>query len=388
MDVAVLGAGYAGVAATRRLEVTLPDAVDLCLVDDTGIHEIQHEIHRVIRFPELADELRIPVADVVDRAATRDGVVTSVDPDTGRIETLAGDPLTPDYVIVSLGSVTADYGIPGVAEYGQSCKSVEDAAAIRNRALASPSGARMVVAGAGLTGIQVAGELAASEADVHVTLLEQESRVAPRFPSAFAEAIRRALDRAGVEVRTDATISRVGADELELAGREQITYAELVWTGGIRGPDAISGERWRVDADLRAGRRAFVAGDAAAATDDRGEPVPAAAQTAVRQGWVAANNVSRLVRGNDGGLVFEPRLDRYRYQPPGWFVTVGDATVGMLGDRVLTGAAAEAAKTTVGTGYLTSIGAVDTALRRVRRTIGLGTADRSGDDPGGTNRCD
>ena len=51
MRVAVLGAGYAGLTVARQLERTLPDDVELVVVDDTGEHLLKHEIHRAIRHP-------------------------------------------------------------------------------------------------------------------------------------------------------------------------------------------------------------------------------------------------------------------------------------------------------------------------------------------------
>jgi NADH dehydrogenase len=84
---------------------------------------------------------------------------------------------------------------------------------------------------------------------------------------------------------------------------------------------------------------------------------------------VAATNIERLVtRADESG--FSPRLDRYRYSELGWLVSVGDGAVAQVGGRVVRGSAAKALKTTVGAGYLGSIGAIENASEYVWEKVG------------------
>lgn len=376
MDVAVVGAGYAGLAATRRLERTLPDDFEIGLVDDTGIHEIQHELHRLIRYPDLAETLRIRVDTVVDRSRIYEATVEEIDARAPRIETRSGDCFSPEAMILALGARTADYGIAGVAEHGHTCKTIAAAERIRARVIDhSPTG-QVLVVGAGLTGIQVAGEIAelmtAANNRPAVTIVEQESQVAPMLPAAFGDHVREALLDQGIDVRTGTTITGVTEDTAHTATGSDIPYDVLVWAGGITGPAPTNGHRLDVAANLRVAGRTFAAGDVAAVIDDHGHAVPAAAQTAVPQGRIAAENVGRLLLARTDDLVFEPRLRRYTYDSPGWLVSVGDEAVGFIGDQVVTGRPAALAKGAVGAGYLTSIGAIETAIGRVQQTVGLG----------------
>ena len=200
----ILGAGYAGVTLTRRLESTLPPDVDLVVVEASETHLVKHEVHRVIRRPAVADAIRVPLSALFDRATVRTGRVTGLDRDARTVHLDGGDDLDYDYAAVCLGSVTADYGIPGVAEHGLPLLSVEDASEIRAafRSAAgidadaagdaegriavedadedadedrthtergppdageptTPGSVDAVVGGAGLSGVQTAGELAA-----------------------------------------------------------------------------------------------------------------------------------------------------------------------------------------------------------------------------------
>ena len=395
MQIAILGAGYAGVTLARRLESALPADVDVVVVDESETHLVKHEVHRVIRRPAVADAIRVPLSELFDRATVRTDRVTGIDRDRRRVNLADGDDLPYDYAAVCLGSVTADYGIPGVADHGRPLSSVDDALGIRRAFLsaagvdtadggavaADGAGGRIdatdpvdvVVGGAGLSGVQTAGELAAlareTDADAEVTLLEQLPHVAPNFPANFRRAVREELEARDVTVSTDTTVDRAGVDAVE-TDRGTFDADVFVWTGGITGTDAMAGDRPLVRDDLRVDDRTFVVGDAARAIDADGEPVPASASAAIRESRTVAANLARLVEFDRGGTDgFRPRLDPYRFEVPGWIVTVGDGTVAQLGPEVVTGTPARGMKAAVGAGHLSSVGAVRNAVDLVESEL-------------------
>ena len=373
MHVVVLGAGYAGLTLTRRLESRLPDGVDLTLVNDGPEHVLIHEIHRAIRRPSIAESVSVPIEDVLDRATFVDARVEDVDAAAGVAELDSGETVSWDYGALCLGSETAYYDVDGLCEFATPLKSLADAATIREGfEPLLDEGGRVVVGGAGLSGVQVAGELAelvreegfAVPDDVEVVLLEQLDDVAPGFPAPFRRAVHDELVDRDVDVRTETAVEAViekaiGTDE------GLLRYDQFVWTGGITGTAAAHGERPTVRADLQLTDRTLALGDAARIVDADGEPVPASASAAIREARTAARNIGRLVEhdrdGSDDG--FAPRLVRYRFDAPGWIVSIGDGAVAQVGGTVLRGAAAKAAKASVGAGYLTSVGAVRNAAR-------------------------
>ncbi|SDY54475.1 NAD(P)/FAD-dependent oxidoreductase [Halobellus clavatus] len=380
MRVLILGAGYAGVTVARRLESMLPPEVELVVVDESESHLVKHEVHRVIRRPSVSEAIRVPLSDLFDRASIRTARVAAVDREARAVHLENGETLSYDYAAVCLGSETADYGIPGVAEHGLPLTSVDDALEINEAfreaaARAGESdvaesdtdsgGVDVVVGGAGLSGIQTAGELAAfareEAVDADVMLIEQERRVAPNFPANFQTAVRSALESAGVSIETGTTVERATESAVE-TDRGTFPADVFVWAGGIAGTDAMGGDRPIVQSDLRIDERTFAVGDAGRGVDADGEPIPASASAALREARTVADNIARLVdheRSNSDG--FTPRLDPYRFEVPGWIVSVGDQTVAQLGPEVVTGAAAKAMKTAVGAGHLSSVGAIRNA---------------------------
>ncbi|MCO8268070.1 NADH dehydrogenase FAD-containing subunit, partial [Haloferax sp. AB510] len=92
---------------------------------------------------------------------------------------------------------------------------------------------------------------------------------------------------------------------------------------------------------------------------------PASASAALREAEKPSpGNVAAQVEfeldgdGND----FAPRPDPYRFEVPGWIVSVGDGAVAQVGPSIFRGKAAKAMKATVGAGHLTSVGAISRAV--------------------------
>ncbi|WP_299264865.1 NAD(P)/FAD-dependent oxidoreductase [Halorientalis sp.] len=398
MNVAVFGAGYAGLTLARRLERGLPPAVNLIVVDESEDHLVQHELHRAIRCPTIAEDIMVPLAECLERAEIRQARVTDVDADAGVATLDDRNELVYDVGAVCLGSATAFYDLPGVEEHATPLKRLTDAERIRADVLdgVDAGGARVVVGGAGLSGIQVAGELAAlareegASGSVDITLLEQQETVAPSFPERFQRAVGEQLRDRGITVRTSAPVEGADADTITLDDGTELDYDEFVWTGGIRGPDALAGDRPLVRSRLQLAGDTFVVGDAARVVDSDGQAVPASAQAAIREARVAAANIEKLVdhrlEGDAGG--FEPRLDDFQFDSPGWLVSVGDGAVAQFGATVLTGPAAVALKTTVGAGYLTSVGAVRKAVGLIGEELDLDIDPDDADDVTGGEAVD
>jgi len=384
MRVAVFGGGYAGLPLVRALERTLPEEDDIVLVDASSTHTVRHEVHRVIRRPSIAEDIAIPFEDLLDRADHRQQQVDEIDPEARTATFADGDTLEFDAGAICLGVETEFYDLPGVREHATPLRTIEHAEQIHEQFHETvPADGHVVVGGAGLSGIQVAGEIRALADDrgegVTVTLLEQAATIAPSFPADIREALRDELDAQGIDVRTNATVERADDATIELAEDDGIEYDQFVWTGGIRSTRAVGTGRPQVPSTLRLTDRVFAFGDAARVVDVDGRGAPATAHTAIRQAPVAAENIRRLLeydRTGDGG--FEPRLKRYDYDQLGWLVSVGDGAVAKVGPQILRGKAAVAVKRSVGAGYLTSVGAVSKAVDLVREEFDLGTKS---DDP-------
>jgi NADH dehydrogenase len=335
--VVVLGAGYAGAGAVQRLEEELNGSTEIVWVSDTDYHLVLHESHRVIRDPSVQHKITIPVQEIKSPSTKFvEGEVTGLDIDDREVELDDGRTVDYDYALVAMGSQTAYYGIPGLEEHSETLKSLDDAldiheqvtAAARDATRSDP--AQVVIGGAGLSGIQSAGEVAEfrdeQNAPIEVTLVEALEEIFPPGTPELQQALRERVEAAGVNILTDDPITEADEDTIEFDERDAIDYDVFVWTGGITGRDAMDGvdlenEHNRVTASSTfetGDDRVFAIGDSAVI--DQGEnPAPPTAQAAWQAAEVAGENLARAVN--------DKPLKTWTHKDKGTVVSIGEEAV-------------------------------------------------------------
>ncbi|WP_336036791.1 NAD(P)/FAD-dependent oxidoreductase [Halobacterium yunchengense] len=336
--VVVLGAGYAGAGAIPKLESALGPDAELVWVSETDYHLVLHEAHRIIRDPAVREKITIPVEDVKSRSTefVHDAVV---DVHTGdrTVELAEGDDLSYDYLLVGIGSETATYGIEGMDEHPLTLKSLDDALEIHEAVKAAAQDAtrddpaRVVVGGAGLSGIQSAGEVAEfrdrHNAPVDVTLVEALPEIFPPGDSEIQGALRHHLERAGVDILTDDPITAATEDTLEFDEREDLAYDVFLWTGGVTGPSELADvdveaehNRLQAESTLQTeDERVFAVGDCSMVDQGDDEVAPPTAQAAWQAADVAAGNIARAIEGRP--------LESWTYDDQGTLVSVGETAI-------------------------------------------------------------
>ncbi len=335
-QVVVLGAGYAGAGAVQTLEDELDDA-RLTWISDTDYHPILHESHRIIRDPGVRDHLAVPVQEIKS-SSTRfiGGTVTNVDTDERVVSLDDGTEVEYDYVLVALGSATAYYGIPGLDENSLTLKSLDDAMEIHEsvkdaaRGASREDPAQVAIGGAGLSGIQSAGEVAEfrdrHNAPIEITLIEALPEIMPGQDPELQGAVKKRLQEANVEIMTDDPITEADADAIRFDEGDPLDYDTFVWAGGITGRESMENanvekEHNRVvcDATFQTDNdRVFAIGDAAVIEQDD-EPAPPTAQAA----WQAAD----LVGENVARAMNDRPLKTWTHKDKGTLVSIGDEAV-------------------------------------------------------------
>jgi NADH dehydrogenase len=338
--VVVLGAGYAGAGAIRSLEASIGDEIDLRWISRTDHHLVLHESHRCIRDPDVAEKVTVPVSAIKSPSTSfREAEVTGVDTAERTVHLADGDAVSYDYLLVGIGSRTAFFGIQGLAEHAHTLKTLEDALGIHEAVVEAGEAAdrtapaRVVVGGAGLSGIQVAGEIAAyrDEADVplDIQLVEGLDEVLPGRDPSLQAALRKRLEARDVTIMTGEFVGEVDADTVYVGEDEELAYDVLIWTGGITGRAAA--REMAVDQDERSHRlnagqtfqtsdeRVFAIGDAALVDQPGGDPAPPTAQAAWQAAEVVGENIARAIRGQP--------LTEWTYDDKGIVVSVGEAAV-------------------------------------------------------------
>ena len=339
-QVVVIGAGYAGAGTVQAFEDEIEDGeAELTWISEHDYHLVLHETHRVIRDPTVESKVAIPVEEIKTPETTfiRDRV-TGLDTDDRTIELRDGESVDYDYLLVGLGSSTAFFGIEGLEEHALTLKSLDDAREIHEAVRAAGEAAtqsdpaEVVVGGAGLSGIQVAGEIAEyrdrHRAPLEISLIEGLEEIFPGNDPEIQGALKKRLLERDIEIQTGEFISAVDEETVAL-GEEERPYDVLVWTGGITGREELADAS--LEADERSNRvfaesdfqtsddRVFAIGDAALVDQGGDEQAPPTAQAAWMAAEVAGENLARAVRGAP--------LKSWKHKDKGTVVSVGEDAV-------------------------------------------------------------
>ena len=345
-NVVVVGSGYAGAGAVKAFEEAVqPGEAELTWISDTDYHLVLHEAHRCVRDPTVESKITIPVEEIKEpRTEFRQARVTGLDADAQELALDDGETVSYDYCLLAVGTRTAFYGIDGLQEHSLTLKSLEDAREINRRvsdaadAATADDPAQVIVGGAGLSGIQTAGEIAQLRdergANLEVTLVEGLDEIFPGNDPEVQGKLRKYLEEADVAIETGEFISEVDGETVYVGGGEdeapaEMDYDVLIWTGGITGRDEFAGAD--VDKDDRSNRvhadatfqtsddRVFAIGDTALVEQGEEDVAPPTAQAAWQAAEVAGENLARQVRGAP--------LKSWTHDDKGTLISVGERAV-------------------------------------------------------------
>jgi len=331
--IVIAGAGYAGLAGYLALRAQVrARRLDVTLVNGDNWHLLLPELPLYLTGAEPEGELRLDLRRAVQPPARLViAHVEAIEPGGAAVR-CAGSAgrIGGDGLLLALGSVSSDFGVPGVAEHAVPVGAWGDAQHLRDRLLQelhSRTHSAVAVVGAGFTGVEIATALAerarAARATLEVVLVGQE--VLPSLPPAVRAAATAALRR--LEVRlASGRAAAVEAGLVRLEDGSAVRAETIVWAAGVRANPLLRAcglpvnHRGQVEVDehLRAAQAVYCAGDCAAVRDaETGRTVAATAQLALQEGPGAALNLARELRGE------APRPVRPREH--GFLVSLGRA---------------------------------------------------------------
>ena len=372
-DIVVLGSGYAGTGAIKRLESELDGEADITWISDVDHHLVLHESHRCIRNPDVKEKITFDVS-TIKSPSTRfiQSRVEAIDTDERVVSLEDESTVEYDYLLVGFGSKTAFFGIEGLEEHSLTLKSLSDVLEIHDaiteaaREASRNDPAQVIVGGAGLSGIQSAGEIAEfrdkHRAPIDIHLVEGLENVFPNNDPVVQAKLRKLLEAKDIEIHTGEFIGEVDDETVYVGEEKELDYDVLLWTGGITGQDAA--ETVDVEKDDRSNRieaasnfqtsdeRVFSIGDAALIEQPgQDQPAPPTAQAAWQAAEVVGENIARSVRGQP--------LKEWEYDDKGTLISVGEKAVAHdvkgLPIDTFGGPAAKALKKTVAARWINTV---------------------------------
>ena len=342
-NLVVIGAGYGGITATLRLARLFRKSPTfrVVLIDKHPYHTLKTQLHEAAVHKS---EVAIDISRLIKKynIGFQLGVVTAIDL-VGKSIVVDDRSIPFEYLVLALGSQANFYNIPGLEQFSIPLQSVSDANRIYERISVLCAKAstetnpdrrkamlRFVVGGGGLTGIELAGEFVEHivkttkgyripSEEVDVIIVEAADDIIPSSAKDLRDKIRNELVEKGVRILTRTRVVSVSSEGVSLSTGEVLRAETLVWTGGIRISEVAKqsgmaiGEsgRVRVNEYLQSvtSSNVYAIGDNALAMNPKtGKPVPAAAQFALQQGRLVADNLHAVVSG----------LPQRPYQPRVW----------------------------------------------------------------------
>jgi NADH dehydrogenase len=341
--VVILGAGFGGLTAARAMA----DTAHVTVVDRHNFQTFLPLLYQVSTAGLAADHVAHPIRGALRKSGVqfRMGSPISVDHKNRTIKLDSSEVLAFDQLIVALGSVTADFSIPGVAEYALGMKSVSEALAIRAEVMRrfedlcrfeDDTSFSISVVGGGPTGVEMAGAFAElvrgplkndqahAAAHIRINLIEAGPRILPMFSEKLSARAKKDLEKLGVNVLLNTAVAELKPRSIIVKDGNEIASEVTIWAAGVKGEPAggllnlpLVSTRIDVDQNLQVKNYPgiFAIGDISGFVGKDGRFLPMVAPVAMQQGRFIAKQIKRLADGK--------ALEAFKYIDKGSMATIG-----------------------------------------------------------------
>ena len=346
----IVGGGYVGMYAARRLEKKLhAGEARITVVDPQPTMTYQPFLAEAAAGSIEPRHVVVPLRRVLRRSRVLTGSVTRIE-HARRVAVIAlpdGETTEIDYddLVMAAGSVARTLPIPGLAEHGIGFKTVGEAIYLRNHVLGqldsaaaakSPETRRaaltFVVVGGGYSGVEIFAELEdmarsalryypdVEAREMRWVLVEAADRIMPEVSRSLSNYTAERLTERGMDIRLNTRVSSMVERHVVLSDGDEFDAHTIVWTAGVRANPLASRSGLPVDSlgrlladatlQVQGVEGVWAAGDSAAVPDlsaayqetpDTRERLPVlcgpTAQHAVRQAKRLADNLALSLRG-------------------------------------------------------------------------------------------
>jgi NADH dehydrogenase len=341
--VVILGAGFGGLTAARKMA----KFANVTVVDRHNFQTFLPLLYQVSTAGLAADHVAHPVRGALRKTGVqfRMGTPISVDHKNKSVKLDSSEVLEFDYLVVALGSATADFGVPGVNEHALGMKSVHEALTIRAEVLRrfedlcrfeDETIFSISVVGGGPTGVEMAGAFAElvrgplkndqkhAAAHIEINLIEAGPRILPMFSEKLSARGKTDLEKLGVNVHLNTAVKEIKSRMIEISNGNQIPSEVTIWAAGVKGEPTgaklnlpLINTRIDVENTLQVKHypHIFAIGDIAGFVGENGRMLPMVAPVALQQGRHVAQQIKRIAAGQD--------LKPFKYLDKGSMATIG-----------------------------------------------------------------
>ena len=402
VKILILGGGFGGVRCALELNKKFKNSsekIEITLIDRNGYHLFVPALYEVasaygLKKDPFSIQLKrtvcMPYADIF--AKTK---INFIEAEILEINTahnmvrIGGDVVVEyDYLVISLGSETADYNIPGIMDYANQFKTLDDSLFI-NQKLEELSEAfikngrtepfSFLICGGGFTGIELSAELGCCTKVIkekcrlkgrcsNITLFEAGPRILPTISEKERKLIKERLTKLGIILMENSPIEEVGSDFVKLKTGQKIHGDLIIWTAGVKAnsilkdtsnlPITTSG-KVIVDNTLQIKglKNVFALGDSADFIDPKTQKsIPSLAYIASDQAKIVASNLFNVINNK--------KLISYKPFYSVWVIPIGGkfALAHLWGGFLIKGFLGWIVRAMIDIRYLLSIFSINKAL--------------------------
>jgi len=358
--VVIAGGGFAGLSAAMYLDKTLArrEDVKVTLISRENFILFTPMLHEVAAGDLYAGDIVNPLRRILRHVKFVEAEVQAIDLSGRRVRCVGGVArleieLEFDHLLLTLGSETNFFDLPGVSEWAVTMKSMSDAALLRNRMVAlleeatlrSDAAARQrlltfVTAGGGFAGVETTGAIndfvreavryypELDEKLIRVAVIHPGDFLLPELGEELGNYAERKLRERKVDVIKGVRVASYDGSLVKLTDGKSIPASTLIWTAGVKPSPVIA----PLPCQKEHGRLLvseylavtgvpglWAAGDCAAVPVLNTETFhPPTAQHGLREGLVAAKNIA--------AVVLDRPLKSFTFTTLGQLATIGRRT--------------------------------------------------------------
>ncbi|MFT2091251.1 NAD(P)/FAD-dependent oxidoreductase [Paraglaciecola sp. 2405UD69-4] len=265
--------------------------------------------------------------------------------------------LTYDTLVLAIGSVSNDFGTPGVGDNCYLLDSLQQAERFHkallnqlikiNQLSDTESSLKVAIVGGGATGTELAAQLhhvanlarsygmpKMSAERLQISIIEAGPRILPALPERITNSARAALHKLGIKVLENTRVASAQKDGFMTSEDTLIEADLMVWAAGVKAPDFIQklnifetnrAQQILVNKQLQStlSEEIYAIGDCCGFQQDDGSWVPPRAQSAHQMASIVATNIINTEKSKP--------LKSYQYRDYGSLVHLSKySTVGSL----------------------------------------------------------
>lgn len=349
--IVIIGGGFGGLKIAKSLTNSNYQVV---LIDRNNYHQFQPLFYQVATSGLEPSSIIFPFRKMFQKKRDvyfRMAEVNRIDTKSKVILTSIGG-LRYDHLIIATGAGNNFFGNENIEKYALPMKSINESLRLRNIILERfeqslsmnpneiESCLTIVIAGAGPTGVELAGTLAEMKRNIlpkdypeidfklmKIIVVEGSPRVLSAMSEKTSEKAENYLKKLGVLVHTDTRVEDYNGETIDLVGGDKIQTKTLIWAAGVKAnfmeglPDDSKtfGNRIHVNEfnQVIGVDGVYAIGDVALMSGDTKNPKghPQLAQVAIQQGKLLSKNFKNKSQGKP--------MKGFEYKNLGTMATIG-----------------------------------------------------------------